>query len=71
MLKKLYKVYMAIFNNKIIFMEGLYIITVNIDTSVYKIWYINEHKIPKLFDTCRDKDILKFKWRILMCKGEL
>lgn len=71
MMNYIYKVYMALLSNKIILIEGLYIVTIDIRTSVYKIWYINEFKIPKLFDSCADRTTLKFKWNILMSKGGL
>lgn len=69
MMKNIYKVFMAIFDNKIICSERFFIITYDIRTSKYIIWYINEFKIPRIFDCCEDKDVLQFKWNILMNKG--
>lgn len=71
MSNKLYKVYMALQNNKIILLQGLYIVSLDIKSLVYNIWFIDEFGIPKLFDCCQDKTTLQFKWNILMCKGGL
>lgn len=71
MRNKIYRVYMALLNNKIILLQGLYIITLDIKNLIYNIWYIDEFNVPRLFDSCKDKGTLKFKWNILMCREGL
>ena len=71
MADKFYKITMALLDNKIVLRQGLFMITFNIKNSVYGIWYLDKFKLPKLMDICEDKDVLKFKWCILMNKGGL
>ena len=66
MADKIYKVFMALRNNKIILRQGLFLVTKNINNAVYSIWYLGKLKIPKLMDSCSDVDVLRFKWQILM-----
>lgn len=68
---KFYKLLMALNDNKIILRQGLFMVTLDIKRVVYNIWYLDKLKLPKLMDSCSDKDILRFKWNILMNRGGL
>lgn len=66
MADKFYKIFMALHSNKVVLRQGLFMITLDIKNAIYNIWYLDNLKLPKLMDSCADKDILKFKWCILM-----
>jgi len=68
---KFYKLLMALNDNKIILRQGLFMVTLDIKRVVYNIWYLDKLKLPKLMDSCSDKDVLRFKWNILMNRGGL
>lgn len=69
MMKRVYKFVLALMNNKLIFADNLFLASFDIATNKYIIWYIDLHHIPRIFDCCDSKDIMLFKWKILMNKG--
>lgn len=72
MKKGMYKFILALMNNKLIFADSLFLVSLDITTNKYIIWYIDScriPRIPRIFDCCDSKDAMLFKWKILMNKG--
>lgn len=68
MRNKIYKVVLALLDNKLLAIDGVFMLSYNIVSNKYMIWYLDNHSIPRVFDCCDTKDIMEFKWNILMSR---
>ena len=60
-----YKIYFALLWEKIIYNNSYYILTVNIKTKIFTVWYL-DNKIPKELESCKHFIEAEFKWKILL-----
>lgn len=66
MLNKMYKIYFAILDNKLVDIKELFIATYSIRFKTYNIWYIDSFGIPQIYDKFLAKSAFEFEWNILM-----
>lgn len=70
MLNFYYKVKLALLDNKIIKQDKHFILSYDIPSKVYNIWYIGAYNELNYYGTCEDVLSAKFQWNILMSRGE-
>ena len=66
MLNKMYKIYFAILDNKIVDIKELFIATYDIRFNVYNIWYLDSFGVPQVYDKFLGRPAFEFEWNILM-----
>jgi hypothetical protein len=66
MLNKMYKIYFAVLDNKIVDIKELFIATYDIRFKVYNIWYLDSFGVPQIYDKFLGKAAFEFEWNILM-----
>ena len=70
MLNKIYKIYFAILDNKMVASKNLFIATYDIRFKVYNIWHLDSFGVPQIFDKFLCRTEFEFKWNILMSKED-
>jgi hypothetical protein len=69
MRKMLYKVYLAMLNNKFVDMSKVFVLSYDTIAKSFVFWYIDSDNRLQYYDDCKKSSDAKFKWNILMCRG--
>lgn len=65
----MWTLYLVLHGERFIAKKDLFVLTFNINSWVYNIWYLERFRLPKIFDKNLTGRLAKFKWKILMSKG--